>query len=164
VAQFCNSALLTIPLTFTHVIHRHEGLVDKFIGDAVMAIWGFIPGERDPVQAFSCAKEMVETARRMFFGGKPIMIGIGLNAGQVFIGNVGGEGKRQFTVLGMPVNLTARYQNETKVLDTPIVMGKAFYDRLPPDLQKHLVIHENRLIKGADPQTIYTYTPVNETG
>ena len=147
-----------------NVIHRHEGLVDKFIGDAVMAIWGFIPGEGDSLQAFSCAKEMVETARRMFFGGKPIVIGIGLNAGQVFIGNVGGEGKRQFTVLGMPVNLTARYQNETKVLDAPIVMGKTFYDRLPPDLQKYLVIHENRLIKGTDPQTLYTYTSVNETG
>ncbi len=145
-----------------NVIHRHEGLVDKFIGDAVMAIWGFIPGEGNPVQAFTCAKEMVETAKCMFFGGKPITIGVGLNAGQVFIGNIGGKGKRQFTVLGTPVNLASRYESETKVLNAPIVTGKAFYDRLPPDLQKHCMIHENYLIKGTDPQTLYTYSPVNE--
>jgi adenylate cyclase len=146
-----------------NVIHRYEGLVDKFIGDAVMAIWGFIPGEGNPVQAFTCAKEMVETAKRMCFGGKPITIGVGLNAGQVFIGNVGGKGKRQFTVLGTPVNLAARYESETRVLNAAIVTGKAFYDRLPPELQKHFMIYENYVIKGTDPQTLYTYSPVNET-
>ncbi len=55
------------------VIHRHEGLVDKFIGDAVLAIWGFVPSEMDPVmQAFACAQEMICTASQMCFGGKPI--------------------------------------------------------------------------------------------
>ncbi len=45
------------------VIHRHEGMVDKFIGDAVFALWGIAPGETDPIQqAFACAKEMFTTA------------------------------------------------------------------------------------------------------
>jgi len=147
------------------VIHRHGGLVDKFIGDAVMAIWGFAASEGDPViQAFACAQEMLHTAASMRLAGEPIVIGIGLNAGQVFIGNIGGGGKRQFTVLGSPVNLAARFESETKGLDAPIVMGKDFYDRLPPDLQALLLKHENRPIKGAGPQTLYAYTPVNETG
>src|SRR6266566_2467860 len=69
------------------LIHRREGLVDKFIGDAVMAIWGFAPSEGDPVvQAFTCAQEMLSLERSMRFGGVPISIGVGLNAGQVFIG------------------------------------------------------------------------------
>ena len=83
------------------LIHQHEGLVDKFVGDAVMAIWEFAPSEEDPVmQAFTCAQEMLYLAQSMSFGGVPIAIGIGLNAGQVFIGNIGGSGKRQYTVLG----------------------------------------------------------------
>lgn len=145
------------------IIHRHEGIVDKFVGDAVMAIWGFAPSEVDPVvQAFACAEEMVCIASQMSFGDKPISIGIGLNAGQVFIGNIGGDGKRQFTVLGTPVNLAARFEGESKVLDAPIVIGKAFYERLSPDLRTHLRVHENRLIKGAEPQMLYTYDPADE--
>jgi len=147
------------------VIHRHGGLVDKFIGDAVMAIWGFAASEGDPVtQAFACAQEMLRTAASMRFAGQPIGIGIGLNAGQVFIGNIGGEGKRQFTVLGSPVNLAARFESETKALDAPIAMGEDFYDRLPAELQALAMKHENRPIKGVGPQTLYTYTPVHEAG
>jgi class 3 adenylate cyclase len=93
------------------IIHRYEGLVDKFIGDAVLAIWGYATTGTDlAVQALSCAKEMVIMAESLTFGGGPISIGVGLNAGRVFIGNVGGKGKRQFTVLGTPVNLTAPYE------------------------------------------------------
>jgi len=146
------------------VIHRHEGLVDKFIGDAVMAIWGFAASEGDPViQAFTCAEEMLRMAASMSFGGQPIAIGIGLNAGQVFIGNVGSTGKRQFTVLGSPVNLAARFESESKALEAPNVMGSDFYNRLPAELQARLQRHENRQIKGADLQTLYTYAPVAET-
>jgi class 3 adenylate cyclase len=147
------------------LIHHHEGLVDKFIGDAVMAIWGFAPSEGDPVlQAFTCAHEMVTLAQSMCFGGVLITIGVGLNAGQVFIGNIGGAGKRQFTVLGSPVNLAARFESETKVLESPIVVGQDFYTRLPPHLQALLVKHENQPIKGAPLQTVYTYMPTTEAG
>jgi class 3 adenylate cyclase len=89
---------------------------------------------------------------------------LGLNAGQVFIRNIGGEGKQQFTVLGLPVNLTARFESETKALDAPITMGEDFYDRLPPELQALTIQHENRPINKAGPQTLYIYTPVHEAG
>ncbi len=147
------------------VIHRHEGLVDKFVGDAVMSIWGFAPSEWDPVtQAFTCAQEMLHLAQSMCFGGIPIAIGIGLNAGQVFIGNIGCAGKRQFTVLGSPVNLAARFESETRALEASIVAGQDFYNRLPPHLQALLVKHESRPIKGAALQTVYTYTPTTKAG
>jgi class 3 adenylate cyclase len=143
------------------VIHRHEGLVDKFIGDAVMAIWGFAPSGEDPVeQAFACAREMVGVAAAMTFGGASIQIGVGLNAGPVFIGNVGGKGKRQFTVLGSPVNLAARFESESKVLDAPVVVGSAFYERLPQSTREQFVVHRDHLIKGAEPQTVFTFDPI----
>lgn len=143
--------------TIVDVIHRHEGLVDKFIGDAVMAIWGYSPTEKEmTVQALSCAQEMVALAGAMRFAGEPIRIGVGLNAGQVFLGNVGGKGKRQFTVLGSPVNLAARYESASKELEAPIVVGQAFYERLSPDEQSKLRAHPDQPIKGAPVQTLYT--------
>ncbi len=142
------------------IIHKHEGMVDKFIGDAVMAIWGFASSEGDLVhQALACAEEMVRYGRTMSFGDQPIHIGVGLNAGRVFIGNIGGEGKRQFTVLGTPVNLAARYESQSKILNAPIVLGEAFTERLRPELQKRLITHEHQDIKGAEQQTLYTYDP-----
>ena len=145
------------------LIHQHEGLVDKFVGDAVMGVWGFAPSEAELAdQAFACAEDMVRTARQMRFGGEPIEIGVGLNAGQVFIGNLGGEGKRQFTVLGTAVNLASRYESESKVLGAPIVVGQTMYERLAPERRAHFIKHADREIKGAEPQTLYTCTPSGE--
>lgn len=145
-------------------IHQHEGLVDKFIGDAVMAIWGYAPSESNAaVQAFACAQTMVEMANTMTFGGAPIHIGVGLNAGQVFIGNIGDHGKRQFTVLGTPVNLTARFESETKELGVPIALGPAFVEQLPEDMRRGLAVFPNRPIKGAEPVTVYGFDPTIKT-
>jgi len=140
------------------VIHRHEGIVDKFIGDAVFAFWGIAPGKSDPIeQAFACARALLQTASKMSFGGTPLILGIGLNAGRVFSGNVGSEEKRQFTVLGHPVNMAARYEGVTKELHASIVLGEEFAHRLPPTLFALLQKHERVAIKGASIQTVYTY-------
>ena len=139
------------------IIHRYDGLVDKFIGDAVLAIWGYAETGTDlAAQALACAKDLVLMAESLTFGGKPIAIGIGLNAGRVFIGNIGGNGKRQFTVLGTPVNLTARYEALTKELGAPVTVGQAFHDRLPEVIQAQLVAHPNVPVKGVAEQTVYT--------
>lgn len=140
-------------------IHRHGGLVDKFVGDAVMAVWGYTASERKALDAFQCAAEMIRIASGMEFGGHPIHIGVGLNTGQVFSGNVGNEGKKQFTVLGMPVNLAARFESKAKELGAPIVMGQAFREQLPPELQSLLTAHAGQAIKGDSPQTLYTFNP-----
>jgi len=143
--------------TIVSVIHRHEGMVDKFIGDAVLALWGIAPCETDPVQqAFECAQEMLTSAEHLSLGGASIRLGIGLNAGRVFVGNIGGEGKRQFTVLGHAVNLAARCEEATKELHVPIVMSEEFARRLPPALFALLQKHESVALKGAGWHTLYT--------
>jgi class 3 adenylate cyclase len=147
--------------TVVSVIHRYEGMVDKFIGDAVFALWGIAPSQEDPIQqAFACAKEILHLSAQLSFGGQPLQLGIGLNAGRVFSGNVGSEEKRQFTVLGHPVNLAARYEGATKDLQAPLVMGEAFVHRLPPALQAQFRRHDHVAIRGAGIQTVYTYDPV----
>ncbi len=142
------------------VIHRHGGVVDKFIGDAVLAFWGFVESENLERKAFECAVEMVEVAARCEFGGKPIVIGAGLNQGKVFVGNVGSDGKRQFTVLGTPVNLAARYESKSKELGSPIVIGESLYNRLPSEIQELLKTHLDQEIKGAEKQTLYSFNPL----
>jgi len=142
------------------IIHQHEGLVDKFIGDAVLAIWGYAPSESDiTMQAIACAEEMVCASAQMSFGDAPISIGVGLNAGQVFIGNIGGEGKRQFTALGSPVNLAARFEAANKTLNSSIVVGEPLYERLTADAKARLTAHHIQPIKGAESQTLYTLDP-----
>ncbi|MBO9539318.1 tetratricopeptide repeat protein [bacterium] len=103
-------AALTAP------IYRYGGVVDKYIGDAVMAIFGApIAHEDDPDRAVSAALAMQEAAQafaadlegRMGFG---LKVRIGLNTGLVVAGEVGGAHKREYTVMGDAVNLAQRLE------------------------------------------------------
>ena len=143
--------------TIVEVIHRFDGFVDKFIGDAVLAVWGVTPSDEDLTsKALACARQMVETAASLRFAGEPIEIGVGLERGRVFLGNVGGDGKRQFTVLGTAVNLASRFQSECKSLGSSVVIGPTAYDTLPHGARTDLRRHDQRPIKGAGLLTLYS--------
>ncbi|HEX8273675.1 MAG TPA: adenylate/guanylate cyclase domain-containing protein [Longimicrobiaceae bacterium] len=142
-------------------VHEYGGLVDKFIGDAMMAVWGGFraTGEDLAEQAFNCAMRLVESAPHFQFGDGPIELGIGLNGGEVFMGIIGGKDKRQFTVLGAPVNLASRYQRLSAELGAPVVLGPDFCERLNEDFRSTLLEHPRRQIKGAGEQILYTWAP-----
>ena len=141
------------------ILYRHGAFVDKFIGDAILAVWGLTPHDGNlAARALACAEEMLSVSSRMNFGGRPIRIGIGLNSGSVFAGNVGSDRKRQFTVLGPPVNLVARLESETKQLERDVVAGNQFYSELPVEKRKEFEKYEDRPIKGFGPQTVYAWS------
>jgi class 3 adenylate cyclase len=173
------------------IIHAHDGMIDKFIGDNVMAVWGFAqPAQSHPasaslarplreitpmhfipkngrnstsalenhaVKALNCAVAMWKAAQKYSFRGRPIEIGIGLNYGTVFCGNVGNDRKRQFTVLGHPVNLASRFESLTKELKAPIVVGENFYQQLPPKCRRQFREYRNVNVRGIDAITCYGY-------
>jgi class 3 adenylate cyclase len=142
------------------ILYRHGAFVDKFIGDAILAVWGLTPHDGTlAARALACAEEMLAASSAMSFGGQPIRIGIGLTTGRVFAGNVGSDRKRQFTVLGAPVNLVARLESETKQLATGIVVGSDFYDALTIEMRALFEKHSDRPIKGFGRQTIYGWSP-----
>jgi class 3 adenylate cyclase len=144
------------------VIHAHGGLVDKFIGDAVMALWGYAPeveGELDAGRVLNCAQEMLRVAARFEIGGQPISIGVGINEGRVFSGNIGSNGKRQWTVLGDAVNMASRFESASKTLDAPIVLGQSFVDRLDTTSCPPLTTRPDIAFKNAPNQTVYTLDP-----
>jgi adenylate cyclase len=95
-------------------VFRHGGTLDKFIGDAVMAQWGAPIGNPDDAdQAMAAAMEMMVELAKLNEGwkakGRPeLQIGIGLNYGEAFAGNIGSERRLEFTVIGDTVNTASR--------------------------------------------------------
>jgi class 3 adenylate cyclase len=94
----------------TEVVYRHGGVVDKFVGDLIMAVFGAPkPGTDDAVRAARCAVDMVMTRARINHGAKnPIEIGVGLAYGDMVAGCMGSRQRLNYTVLGDRVNLAAR--------------------------------------------------------
>lgn len=121
----------------TDIIFRWEGTVDKFIGDAVVAFWGApLRQENHAELALRCSLHMingVESLREKWGaeGRAPWSIGIGLNTGDVIVGNVGAEGKKMdYTVIGDPVNLGARVESLTRTLNSNILLTEFTMEEL----------------------------------
>jgi len=117
--------------TMVDVITDHRGIVDKYIGDAIMAFFG-APVSRtdDPLQAVLAGLNMIEklddfnTWQRQQ-GREEFHIGIGLNYGEVTIGNIGSEKKMDYTVIGDMVNLASRLEGLTKLYREPVLISES---------------------------------------
>jgi class 3 adenylate cyclase len=101
----------------TEVVFRHGGVVDKFVGDSLMAVWGAPVAQEDhATRALSAAEDMMrflETAsedwRRRF--DCEIRLGVGVNSGEVVVGNIGSNKRMEYTVIGDVVNVAARLES-----------------------------------------------------
>ncbi|MFN3421555.1 MAG: CHASE2 domain-containing protein, partial [Armatimonadota bacterium] len=115
----------------TASVHNHRGVLDKFIGDAVMALYGpFLPeNENISALAVSSALEMIDRLealnRKWYEQGLPLFqIGIGIHVGEAMVGNIGSESRVQYTALGDTVNLASRLQSLTKELHATILVSE----------------------------------------
>ncbi|MDZ7750241.1 MAG: GAF domain-containing protein [Gammaproteobacteria bacterium] len=116
---------------FTHmvdIIFSHGGILDKYIGDAIMAVFGTpFPAPDDAANAMRVANEMMRTLARFNAGqvaqGKmAINIGIGVSSGELVAGNIGSAKRMDYTVIGDTVNLAARLESATKVYGVDLLM------------------------------------------
>jgi adenylate cyclase len=120
----------------TEIIFKHNGIVDKFIGDGILAYWGaFTPQTNHAEEAALAALEMIERLKELNQrwegqGRQPISIGIGINTGTVVFGNIGKGKKIDFTVIGDAVNLAARLEGLNKEFGTSIVISAETLARL----------------------------------
>ncbi len=100
----------------TQLIHRHGGMIDKFIGDCVMAVWGILtPHPDDANRAIETAQALmrwVETQNRRWkqHHGIELQLGIGIHSGTAIAGNLGSQSRMEFTVMGDVVNVAARLE------------------------------------------------------
>ena len=119
------------------VIFKYEGTLDKFIGDAIMAVFGApIAHDDDAVRAVRSAVEMRQRLREFNAerrqAGKPtIETGIGICNGEVVSGTIGSDERLEYTVIGDAVNLSARLENLTKQFpDCKILMNEPVHEQL----------------------------------
>jgi class 3 adenylate cyclase/HAMP domain-containing protein len=118
------------------IIYNRKGIVDKYIGDAIMAFWG-APEKHDDdaLQSVLAGLEMIdalsgfnENQRKL--RGPEFHIGIGINFGEVTVGNIGSERKMDYTVIGDSVNLASRMEGLTKTYHSELLISEFVYAEL----------------------------------
>jgi adenylate cyclase len=112
------------------------GTIDKYIGDAILAVFGLpTPGPGDAAHALCCAARMLQAlerwnAQRSDRGEPALAIGIGINYGPAVLGDVGSDQGLSFTVIGDTVNTAHRLQVLTRTMKTPLVVADALIAKL----------------------------------
>jgi adenylate cyclase len=115
------------------IVFRHDGTLDKFVGDAVMAVWGTVVSggvTEDCRRAVRSALDMLATAEQMrrrwlAESRAQLRLGIGLNQGSAVFGNIGSEEKMEPTVIGDAVNLASRLEGLTKQYSVPLILSES---------------------------------------
>ncbi|MDP3674771.1 MAG: adenylate/guanylate cyclase domain-containing protein [Novosphingobium sp.] len=111
------------------VIFDHHGILDKYIGDAIMALFGApFPKPEDPDNALAAANDMLRklrefNVRQRGAGLQELEIGVGLSTGDVVVGNIGSVKRMEYTVIGDAVNLASRLESANKFYGTRILLS-----------------------------------------
>jgi len=109
-------------------IHAKSGTIDKFIGDAVMAFWG--APAANPDHAFDACRAALACQRSVRISGltddsgRPLGVRIGINSGDVLVGNIGSEVRLNYTVIGDAVNVASRLEGINKQYGTKVIIGE----------------------------------------
>ncbi len=117
------------------IVSKYNGIINKFIGDAIMAVFGEpIQDENHAENAVKCGYEMLKKVEELNNtwqkeGKYPIKIGIGINTGEVFIGNIGSEKRMEYTVIGDTVNLASRLESYNKIYKTQMLISSETYEK-----------------------------------
>ena len=150
--NFLNSYLSQMEPVLSH----HHGVIDKYMGDGIMAL--FMQGADDAV---SGAIAMLEKLHQYNEGRKragymPIQVGLGLNTGLVIIGTVGGANRMDSTVIGDAVNLTSRIEEATKIYHAPLLISQnTLYDIDKPSKYDIRFLDRLRVKGKTQPLSIY---------
>ena len=111
----------------TEVIFRHEGTVDKFIGDCIMAVFGAPVAAKDHARrAADAALEMRQALQQLneaLPGTTPLRFRVGMHSGRVVVGDIGSVRRSDYTVLGATVNLAARLESTVALPDQIVISG-----------------------------------------
>ncbi len=120
----------------TEIVFENDGTLDKYIGDAVMAVWGNVGPNNPQTDAYKAVNTALKMQSRLIElrekwlseGMVPLQIRIGLNTGEVLVGNFGSPQKMDYTVIGDAVNTAARLEGLNKEFGTSIIISQSTYD------------------------------------
>jgi adenylate cyclase len=163
------------------IINRNNGVVDKFIGDAIMAVWGAPHTTPEDTQnALRACLEMRKALltlneTRIARGEDPIMIGMGLHCGRAISGTIGSQERMEYTVIGDTVNMTSRIEASTKAFGADLLIsddvvnkvGEGFITELAGSAEvkgktEPLKLFKVRGLKNADGQIELIQTPYSD--
>ncbi len=142
-------------------VHKNQGIIDKFIGDAVMSFWGFpfIIGVNHSSNGCQTALDQIASLTELNQEIKSIKeiehltinIGIGIATGELIIANVGSEERKSFTVMGNIVNLASRLVGVNKIYGTQILVSDEVFNKTKADFTFREI--DTIVVKGKEQQT-----------
>ncbi|MEM6531291.1 MAG: adenylate/guanylate cyclase domain-containing protein [Myxococcota bacterium] len=150
------------------IVFRYDGFINKFIGDAIMAVYNAPLEQAHPeLRAVRTAVEMQHALarlnqKRQARGQIPIKVGIGINTGPVVAGNIGHEKRLEYTVIGDAVNLAQRIESQTKVTGTTVLISEATYRAVA----SHVTVEPLQPVKvkgKQEPVRLYSVTGLRRT-
>lgn len=124
----------------TDIIFDYDGMLDKYVGDEIMALWGAPVYSEDHVQkacfaAIEMQKELSQLDEKWAAEGKPqLHAGIGINTGEAIIGHVGSRNRMSYTPMGHSINLGARIEGETRKYGADIIISEYTYEYVKDDV------------------------------
>ncbi|GAA5083186.1 hypothetical protein GCM10023319_26780 [Nocardia iowensis] len=138
---------------FELVVRGHDGHVDKFVGDGLLAVFGAPQADIQHADHARAAALDIETVRKQT-PGQQLDIGIGLNSGTVIAGNIGGAGRFDYSVIGDAINVAARVEAATRHTGDTILLSEQTRRLLRTD--HSLIARPDITLKGKSaPVTLY---------
>jgi adenylate cyclase len=144
----------------TDIVLSHGGVVDKYIGDAIMAFWGApLPAPDHAKKAVRCAIAMRKKCDELRAGwhqrfGHEVFARAGVNSGGAVVGNMGSKHKYNYTVMGDMVNLASRLEGANKAYETFLMVSAATVERLEGEFEVREL--DRIAVKGKDkPVTVF---------
>lgn len=145
------------------LVRRHNGSVNKFLGDGLLAIFGApVSYLENQHNAVLCALDMVDSLQELSgrhpeLQGRPLVIGIGVNTGEAVVGNIGSEDRVEYTVIGDVVNVASRLEDLTHETPNGILIGESTYEAVRSQVATRLV--GNKVLRGrAGEVSVYQVT------
>ena len=141
-------------------IFEHQGILDKFIGDGILAVFVQDFGKTAPAErAVLCARGMLErleliNQRRVGRGEDALRIGVGIHSGKVIAGRIGSPKRLEYTHVGDTVNCASRIESMTKDLDEPVLISSLTYEGIDGDIALRS-LGEHTIRGRPEPLTLY---------
>jgi adenylate cyclase len=161
--EFMNSYLTPM----SEVVFKYEGTLDKYIGDAVVAFYGApLPQEDHPLRVTLSALDMIKILRKLRKKwqeeNKPLIdIGIGINTGEVSVGNMGSNTRFDYTVMGDNVNLAERIEELTRIYKNNILISEFTYENIKEDIVCREI--DEVIVRGRS-KALKIYEPIGKKG
>jgi adenylate cyclase len=139
-------------------VNQHHGIVNKFLGDGFMAVFGApISDARDSRNAVAASLEILQKVEAMSASGEiaPTRIRIGLHAGEAVTGNVGSTARKEYTIIGDVVNLASRLEQLNKQFGSRLLVSETVAEGLDGTVEK-VTPHGAIQVKGRE-QSVQVY-------